>query len=85
MIDTLINFAPLTELAAAIDHPSFNDVAKGELRAIIAERYLAEENFAEGRKLATAAAFAPEKLKLIDELERLTSDKNNGAKEKRRR
>ena len=82
MIDTLINFAPLTELAAAIDHPSFNDVAKRELRAIIAQRYLAEENFAEGRKFATAAAFAPDKLKLIDDLERLTNDKSSGAKEK---
>jgi hypothetical protein len=56
-------------------------VAKRELRAIIAQRYLADENFIEGKKFATAAAFTPDKLKLIDQLERLTNE-SSGAKEK---
>ncbi len=49
-IDTLLNFAPLTELATALERPGFSEDNKKELRAVIAERYLAQENFAEAKK-----------------------------------
>ena len=67
-IDTLLNFAPLPELATAIDDASFDDKSRKELRAVIAQRYLAQENFAEAKKL-----MAPEEFKrLAENLERLT-------------
>jgi len=49
-IDTLLNFAPLTELAVAIDNAAFNERGRKEFRAVIAQRYLAQENFAEAKK-----------------------------------
>lgn len=49
-IDTLLNFAPLTELATALAEPGFDDESKKEFRAIIAQRYLAQENFGEAKK-----------------------------------
>ncbi len=70
LIDTLLNFAPLPELAAAVGNPSFDTMAKNELRAILAERYLAAENFAEAKKFITASATR----EMADRLDRLTSD-----------
>jgi TolA-binding protein len=49
-IDTLLNFAPLTELATALTEPGFDEESKKEFRAIIAQRYLAQENFGEAKK-----------------------------------
>jgi len=67
-IDTLLNFAPLTELATAIDSSSFDEAGQKEFRAVIAQRYLAQENFAEARKL-----MVPEEFKRVAEnLEKLT-------------
>jgi TolA-binding protein len=59
-IDTLLNFAPLTELATAIDDASFDNEAKKDLRAVIAQRYLAQENFAEAKKF-----MPPDQFKLV--------------------
>lgn len=59
-IDTLLNFAPLTELATAVDDASFDDKSKKELRSVIAQRYLAQENFAEAKKF-----MAPDEFKLL--------------------
>ena len=56
-IDTLLNFAPLTELATAVDDPSFDDAGKKELRSVIAQRYLAQENFAEAKKFMAPDEF----------------------------
>lgn len=67
-IDTLLNFAPLTELAAALSGTDLNDEEKGELRAVIAQRYLAAENFAEARKFMTPAQFD----RVAAKLEKLT-------------
>src|SRR4051812_18073877 len=53
MIDPLINFGPLIELAAAIDQPAINDVPKPALRTISGQRNWPEENFPEGRKFTT--------------------------------
>jgi hypothetical protein len=63
--DTLLNFAPLPELAAI--EPAANSGAQSgfdgaqaaNLRAVLVERYLAEdENFAEARKFATSAQWS---------------------------
>ena len=77
-IDTLLNFAPLTELAAALSGTSFNDEEKAELRAIIAERYLAAENFAEARKFMTPAQFN----RVAANLEKLTVAAGAGSSDK---
>ena len=67
-IDTLLNFAPLTELAAAVDDAAFDEKEKKEFRSIIAQRYLAQENFAEAKKF-----MAPDEFKLVAaNLEKLT-------------
>lgn len=53
LIDTLLNFAPLPELAAAT---GLDGGDESNLRATLVQRYLAEEeNFAEARKYATPA------------------------------
>jgi TolA-binding protein len=49
-IDTLLNFAPLTELATTAKNDQLSQTARDEVRAVIAERYLAQENFGEARK-----------------------------------
>ncbi|MBA3962746.1 MAG: tetratricopeptide repeat protein [Chthoniobacterales bacterium] len=51
-IDTLLNFAPVLELATAL-RGGLDSTNREELNAIIAERYLAQENFAEARKFMT--------------------------------
>ena len=56
-IDTLLNFAPLTELATALADPGFSEENKKEFRAIIAQRYLAQENFAEAKKFMAPDEF----------------------------
>ena len=67
-IDTLLNFAPLPELGAAGDDAAFDADEKKELRSVIAQRYLAKENFAEAKKFMT-----PDEFKLVAaNLEKLT-------------
>ena len=67
-IDTLLNFAPLLELSTALESPRLADRDRNEVRAIIAERYLAQENFAQARKF-----MSPEQFKQTAEnLEKLT-------------
>jgi TolA-binding protein len=56
-IDTLLNFAPLTELATALDDPGFEEENKKEFRAILAQRYLAQEKFAEAKKFMAPDEF----------------------------
>ena len=77
-IDTLLNFAPLTELAAAVDDAAFDEKEKKEFRSIIAQRYLAQENFAEAKKF-----MAPDEFKLVAaNLEKLTLAAAGPAQEK---
>jgi TolA-binding protein len=67
-IDTLLNFAPLTELATALDDASFDEKGKKEFRSVVVQRYLAQENFAEAKKF-----MAPDEFKRVAEnLEKLT-------------
>ncbi len=56
-IDTILNFAPLPELIAGLSGGHFDEGEKSNLRAVIAERYLARENFAEAKKFMTDAQF----------------------------
>jgi TolA-binding protein len=77
-IDTLLNFAPLTELATAIDDATFDDKSKKEFRSVIAQRYLAQENFAEAKKF-----LPPDEFKLIAaNLETLTNAAAGPSQEK---
>ncbi|HYJ07073.1 MAG TPA: outer membrane protein assembly factor BamD, partial [Chthoniobacterales bacterium] len=77
-IDTLLNFAPLTELAAALAEPGFDEESKKELRAIIAQRYLAQENFAEAKKFMEPDEFN----RVAANLERLTLAASGPSQEK---
>ncbi len=54
-IDTLLNFAPLVELATAVTNDRLAPTARDELRRVIAQRYLAQENFGEAQKFLTNA------------------------------
>jgi len=77
-IDTLLNFAPLPELATAVDDASFDEKSKREFRSVIAQRYLAQENFAEAKKF-----MSPDEFKLIAaNLETLTKAAAGPAQEK---
>ena len=77
-IDTLLNFAPLTELATAVDDASFDDKSKKEFRSVIAQRYLAQENFAEAKKF-----MPPDEFKLVAaNLETLTKAAAGNPQEK---
>ena len=70
-IDTLLNFAPLPELLTTPDDKNLDDAGKRKVRAILAERYLAAENFAEAKKYIVDS----HKQEIVDRLERLTNDK----------
>ena len=77
-IDTLLNFAPLTELATAVDDASFDEKSKKEFRSVIAQRYLAQENFAEAKKF-----LSPDEFKLVAaNLETLTKAAAGNPQEK---
>jgi TolA-binding protein len=68
-IDTLLNFAPLTELAPAVNSDRLAQTARQELGNVIAQRYLAQENFGEAQKfLANGEAKA-----IAAKLEKLTA------------
>ena len=71
-IDTLLNFAPLAELLKAPDDKHLDAAGKRKVRAILAERYLAAENFAEAKKYIAD----PHELEIVGRLERLTNDKS---------
>lgn len=80
LIDTLLNFAPLPELAATSNDKLFSENSKAELRAILAERYLAAENFVEAKKYVN-----PEMRPIVDRLAQLTSDNTGTAPERAER
>ncbi|HMF46577.1 MAG TPA: outer membrane protein assembly factor BamD [Candidatus Udaeobacter sp.] len=80
-IDTLLNFAPLPELVAAPDDKHLSNTGKRNVRAILAERYLAAENFAEAKKYITN----PQQLGLVNRLEQLTNDKSGTTQEQAER
>ena len=58
IIDALLNFAPLSELAGALSAPDLDGVFAVKLRAALAQRWLAEEeNFARAKEFVTPAAW----------------------------
>jgi TolA-binding protein len=68
-IDTLLNFAPLRELATVVASEQLAETARRELRRVIAQRYLAQEDFGEAQKFLEAA----ETKSLAASLEKLTA------------
>ncbi|HKP05159.1 MAG TPA: hypothetical protein VJU77_17550 [Chthoniobacterales bacterium] len=77
-IDTLLNFAPLPELVTAATSDRLAESARKELRQIIAERYLAQENFAEARKFLDDGGAKT----IAAQLEKLTAAATSGAGDK---
>ena len=71
-IDTLLNFAPLPELLKTPEDKNLDKPGKRRVRAILAERYLAAENFSEAKKYIVD----PHQLDLVRQLEQLTNDKS---------
>jgi outer membrane protein assembly factor BamD (BamD/ComL family) len=71
-IDTLLNFAPLPELLGTPEDKHLDSAGKRKVRAILAERYLTAENFAEAKKYLSD----PHQLELVNRLEQLTNDKS---------
>src|SRR5437762_8863863 len=71
-IDTLLNFAPLPELLTTPEDKNLDDAGKRKVRAILAERYLAAENFAEAKKYVVGL----HKQQIVNQLEQLTNDKS---------
>ena len=57
LIDTLLNFAPVEELAAAAQKPGLDPVLRLQLTEPIAQRLLAKEQFDEAKKFMTPAQF----------------------------
>ena len=57
LIDTLLNFAPIEELAATAKSPKLDPVQRLEFTEAIAERLLAKEQFDEAKKYLTPAQF----------------------------
>jgi TolA-binding protein len=77
-IDTLLNFAPLTELAPAVNSDRLAQTARQELASVIAQRYLAQENFGEAQKFlanADTKAFAAKLEKLTAAATSASGDK----------
>jgi TolA-binding protein len=68
-IDTLLNFAPLEELTAAVEFPGIDPALALDWRAVIAERALAHEDFATARRFMSPAEYGL----LAANLESLTS------------
>jgi hypothetical protein len=70
IIDTLFNFAPLGELAEALDDSTLDPAWRMEIQKVLAQRYLSRENFTKARDYMTPA----EGELGVGNLERLTSE-----------
>jgi TolA-binding protein len=77
-IDTLLNFAPLIELATAVSNDRLAQSARQELSGVIAQRYLAQENFGEAQKFLDNG----ETKSIAANLEKLTAATKNGSGDK---
>jgi hypothetical protein len=55
LIDTLLNFAPLAELEAPLQKTDLDQLLRLRFSQVIAQRYLAREDFANARKFMTPA------------------------------
>ena len=70
LIDTIYNFAPLREIAAALNERELDEALTAEIRAVLAMRYLQEEDFARARRFMSPAQFAV----AAEKLARLTTE-----------
>jgi outer membrane protein assembly factor BamD (BamD/ComL family) len=77
-IDTLLNFAPLPELATAVTNDRLAQSAREELRRVIAQRYLAQENFGQAQKFLTN----PDVKSIAAKFEKLTAAATSAAGDK---
>lgn len=57
LIDTIYNFAPLSEIALALETEGVEESWRIEIRAVLAQRHLQAENFAEAKKFMSAAQY----------------------------
>jgi TolA-binding protein len=57
LIDTLYNFAPFKELEAVVGRQDLPPEVQAEIRAVIAERYLADERFSDAEKYLAPAVW----------------------------
>ncbi len=80
-IDALLNFAPLSELLSTPDDKNLDEDGKKKVRAILAERYLVAENFAEAKKYVSDQKHR----ELINRLEQLTDDSSGTPEQKAER
>jgi len=81
LIDTMLNFAPLTELTSAPDDKNLDEDGKERVRLILGERYLTAENFAQAKKYIRDR----HRLEIIGRLEKLTNDSGGTPQEKAER
>lgn len=73
LIDTIYNFAPLAEIARVLRDPGADGALKRHVSAVLAQRYLQQENFAEARKYLTPSQYTL----FATRLEALTRDVTN--------
>ena len=75
IIDTLFNFAPLNELADVLNDSALDSTWQLEIRQVLAERYLAREDFARARNYMTPGDWALR----VGNLESLTAEASKDA------
>ena len=82
VIDTILNFAPLSELAVALREKDGDPKSSDDLKAIIIARALAYEDFATARKFMTPEEFATraEELAALTAKVKVTTDPKEKAR-----
>ncbi len=78
LVDTLLTFSPLPELEAVLSETAFTEADRKLLRAVLAERYLVIEDFANARKYLAEGDMRMR----VDRLEGLTKEAAGGGNEK---
>ena len=78
MVDAMLNFAPLPELASVLENKEADPDGFSQLKAIIAARAVSHEDFANARKFMAPAEFDL----AVAEIERLTSQVKNAPSNK---
>src|SRR5438093_13302079 len=80
-IDTLLNFAPLPELLTTPEDKNLDETGKRKMRAILVERYLAAENFAEAKKYIVDSG----EVQLVSREDQTTNDNTRTVEQKAER
>lgn len=82
VVETMLLFAPLSELAVALDDKTIDPSFADELKAIIATRALAQEDFATARKYMSAEDYAMDAANLEKLTAKAAATKNHKTKAK---